>query len=558
MALNTAIRGQQIREDFAGLGLTISGGVMDADLTYFDNYYVPTTGGTFTGDISILGNLTVTGSGYITHVEDIQVEDNTIILNYGETGSGVTAGTAGIIVDRGTETDYQFIFDESTDTFRIGETGSLQAVATREDSPLDLRVPWWDDATSMFKTAGDTYITVDTTDPSQTIEITVSGSQQMSLSEYGMALASGATVNNIKTTISEPGIDTALVTEKSIVDYVAAEIGSLSGTLSYTGGDGIDITGTTISLESTVAGLGLSYTAGVLDVQVASGIALQDDYIILDSSVAGSGLTYTDGVLSVVGTFSNWETAAANTLTTIDRDSNILIGGGLTVSGTFQFDAAGQAVDTIVTTISGSGLDTELVTSSAVYDFVTAEILTLSGSILHNTLSDLQGGTAGEYYHLTSAQYSDYIGASEVDTISGTLQSQIDNVSTDISNLDTKIDTTSGTLQSEIDNLNHNTSLAGLQGGNGSDEYYHLTANEDAAFYSDGTNFIFSQNILAGGNVTISGTFGFDTGTTVTEISTAMGGSGDDDTLLTEAAIYNFVSDSYFKWCVNIYWWRWY
>ena len=48
---------------------------------------------------------------------------------------------------------------------------------------------------------------------------------------------------------------------------------------------------------------------------------------------------------------------------------------------------------------------------------------------IHNSLSGLQGGTFDEYYHLTSAEYSDYIGATEVTNVSGNLQTQIDNIS---------------------------------------------------------------------------------------------------------------------------------
>lgn len=81
------------------------------------------------GDLTINGNLDVNGdlntSGQIEHT------DNVIIINEGETGAGVTAGIAGIEIDRGTETNYRFIYDETDDLFKIGEIGSLQTVATR-------------------------------------------------------------------------------------------------------------------------------------------------------------------------------------------------------------------------------------------------------------------------------------------------------------------------------------------------------------------------------------------------------------------------------------------
>jgi len=112
------------------------------------------------GDMTVGGDLTVTGTLFYTDVETVQVADNIIHVNYGEVGAGVTAGQAGLQVDRGTQADYYFVFDEPTDTFRVGVSGTLQAVATREDNPVDTRVPWWNDTEKRFDTAGTTYITV--------------------------------------------------------------------------------------------------------------------------------------------------------------------------------------------------------------------------------------------------------------------------------------------------------------------------------------------------------------------------------------------------------------
>jgi len=109
------------------------------------------TGGTIS-DLNIHGNLFVSGTTVTVNVEELLVEDNFMYLNYGEINSGVTRGTAGIIIDRGAYTDYEFVFAEDTDTFRIGQSGDTQAVATREDSPLDGGYAIWDNATTRFIT----------------------------------------------------------------------------------------------------------------------------------------------------------------------------------------------------------------------------------------------------------------------------------------------------------------------------------------------------------------------------------------------------------------------
>lgn len=100
-----------------------------------------------TSTLNIASNLTV--SGTTTQVNsEVTTTDRLVVLNSGEVGAGVTNNIAGIEIDRGSLNNYQFIFDESTDTFRIGEIGSTQAVATREDFPQALGVMFWDSSTS--------------------------------------------------------------------------------------------------------------------------------------------------------------------------------------------------------------------------------------------------------------------------------------------------------------------------------------------------------------------------------------------------------------------------
>jgi len=131
--------------------------------TQSDIRYVNITGDTMTGplivnsNVTIYGNLYVSGTTVTINTEDLNIKDNIILINSGETGSGVTLGSSGIEVDRGALVNYQFIFDESTETFRVGESGSTQAVATREDTPDDQSIAYWDSATGKFLTDGDFY-----------------------------------------------------------------------------------------------------------------------------------------------------------------------------------------------------------------------------------------------------------------------------------------------------------------------------------------------------------------------------------------------------------------
>lgn len=105
------------------------------------------------GQVTVHGDLSVDGTTFVVNNQEVTTSDNIIVVNNGEPGAGVTAGSAGLEVNRGSLTAYQMLFDESQDNFRVGEVGALQAVATREDSPTDQALPYWNNSTLMFSTA---------------------------------------------------------------------------------------------------------------------------------------------------------------------------------------------------------------------------------------------------------------------------------------------------------------------------------------------------------------------------------------------------------------------
>lgn len=84
-------------------------------------------------NLTIKGNVTQEGSSFITKAETVEVSDNILLLNRGEVGSGVTKGISGIQVDRGALADYQFIFDESDNRFKVGVEGDLWPVMLRNN-----------------------------------------------------------------------------------------------------------------------------------------------------------------------------------------------------------------------------------------------------------------------------------------------------------------------------------------------------------------------------------------------------------------------------------------
>ncbi len=109
---------------------------------------------TFNDKLTLLADLIVNGTTITANAETVEIKDNILLINNGEVGSGVTAGKAGIEVDRGTATNYLFIFDETTQSFMIGEVSDLQPVATREDAPTNGVVAVWDNVSNKFITNG--------------------------------------------------------------------------------------------------------------------------------------------------------------------------------------------------------------------------------------------------------------------------------------------------------------------------------------------------------------------------------------------------------------------
>lgn len=70
------------------------------------------------GTVVVSGDLLVEGNTTTVESETMTVKDNIIVVNKGETGTGVTLGTAGIQVDRGPSTaDAQILWDESESHF---------------------------------------------------------------------------------------------------------------------------------------------------------------------------------------------------------------------------------------------------------------------------------------------------------------------------------------------------------------------------------------------------------------------------------------------------------
>eukprot|EP00798_Chlamydomonas_sp_ICE-L_P010923 gene10923-biopygen11001 len=85
---------------------------------------------TVSHNMTVIGDLIVSGSNFTVNTQTVTVEDNIILLNSGQVGSGVSKGESGFSIDRGDALNYQLLFRESDDKFFMGPQGALVPVAT--------------------------------------------------------------------------------------------------------------------------------------------------------------------------------------------------------------------------------------------------------------------------------------------------------------------------------------------------------------------------------------------------------------------------------------------
>lgn len=74
--------------------------------------------------LTVYGNLIVTGSHTSINTTNTTVTDNVLTLNAGESGAGVTLNTSGIIVDRGQLANVSILWNESNKMWELTNDGS--------------------------------------------------------------------------------------------------------------------------------------------------------------------------------------------------------------------------------------------------------------------------------------------------------------------------------------------------------------------------------------------------------------------------------------------------
>lgn len=176
---------------------------------------------TINGNVDIAGALTA-GSSTTVDTEDLVIFDNTITVNKGETGAGVSSTTAGLIIDRGTRDDAFLFFDESKNSIRAG--ASLPGAYVFQDATASGgNLALFSLYTSGILTGGEDLILVGS---GSSGKVTVTGTNNYESNIWNYA-GNGATIpedvsQSDRLARSAEFDDDTLVNVRGLIDYVSS------------------------------------------------------------------------------------------------------------------------------------------------------------------------------------------------------------------------------------------------------------------------------------------------------------------------------------------------
>ena len=185
------------------------------------------------GEVIVTGDLTVLGNTTVVESETVNIKDNIIYLNAGETGPGVTLNQSGVQIDRGTFPDAQILFSEDISSY----------------SPVNAI---YNVGTFVFKDESGFLRGI------RTNSISTGGGNLALINEgAGLVTVTGTTDYHLNVQASsDPDV---LVTRQWVEQYVLAE--------GFEGGQGQAITDKISRLDSSVQVFDSAYSGGVSNVK---------------------------------------------------------------------------------------------------------------------------------------------------------------------------------------------------------------------------------------------------------------------------------------------------
>ena len=494
---------------------------------------VSDTSVSFGADVAVTGNLTVSGTLTSVNTTNTEIADNSIVLNNGETGAGVTAGTAGIEIDRGTEDSATLQWNETDDVweFKVGTALADLKIGSQAMDAISV------DTINDLSGAGITFAdAIDGSDATFTGTLTVDTIAENTVgggvTADGVILKDGSVTGGL---VAEAG-DTVNLSAGTLVladDQISGDkieggtIGNVTianGTITLADINGGAIDATVIGGTTSAAGTFSSLTADTVDL---NGGAMDGVIIGANASAAAtfSSMTTASADINggaIDGTVIGGTTAAAGTFTTMTTNNAQITGGaisGATLTSS-TVDLNGGAIDGTV--IGGS------VSAAGTFSTLTTNNATITGGNVT--------ATGGTFTNLSSGNVSLTGGA-----ISGT-----------------DVDMTGKTLTLDADAINGDKvhggtiSSANLSGSANTMSGYDITVGAGRTLdVSSGTLTLANDQIsgdkVDGGTISNFASTGIDDNATATKITVAdsavtFGTAGDFGTNTLDAGAASFAS----------------
>ena len=303
---------------------------------YTDSAWVNLHEGTFSGnintasgqsdfnDVIIAGNLTVSGTTTSVETTNTNITDNVITLNNGEAGAGVTSGTSGIEIDRGSEANKTLVWDEATDKWTVG---SETFVATTFEGAFTGNVTGnitgavtGDVVGSVFADSSTLLVdAVNGTIPSANLLGDLPALDGSNLTGVQADSVTFANVTGTPTTIAGYGITdafdgvfaslTSIPTSLSGYGITDTVVTSVNGVTPSAGGGAVSISSTDLSDASSIVKTvnGVSPVGGavvftVFDGDVAGSVFADDSTLLVDGTNAKLVGDYLNGQVNITST----------------------------------------------------------------------------------------------------------------------------------------------------------------------------------------------------------------------------------------------------------------
>ena len=293
---------------------------------------------TFSGPVFMLNGLTVSGTTTFINTQNLNVSNNYITVNSGETGSGVTAGFAGLIVKRGVYADYYIDWSETQGNFRVGASGQTQAVATRQDTPTPFGIAYWN--------LGGPY------------RFDTSTAMVFNTGSSTLVMGAGAGISTPYLTASTYAfVNNLTVTNANITTLTASTI--YISTISLPSLSTVGITGTSLYVSGPITSTGLISTTnninstGTIQGNIISGQTLQSVTINASGTITGNVISGQ----TIQSPYANHTTLTATTLYSTTANLTTVNSTTINATGTIQGNViSGQTVQAplgVFQTLSG-------------------------------------------------------------------------------------------------------------------------------------------------------------------------------------------------------------